>query len=234
MSAAPECPNVEAYSSACSCIWAASDATRTVTVQASDTTILVTGTATVDVPSTSTDWTTNTVTVTVLQGATTTVTSTISTGTVTTTTITSTCPAPAPTETGELAIVGSPYNGQVFLNNNNNPIVVGTPGKGLKAVVARAGGQPYLASDPGVKMWITYQQSVGRVYFARVANPGSLWLAVSCSVSDANALSCKAGNLAVDTFFTQPTITQVYMAGAAYLSTRTTPYDVVSLKVLTC
>ncbi len=159
-------------------------------------------------------------------------TSTISTGTVTTTTTTSTCPAPAPTETGELAVVGGPYNGQVLINNS--PIVVVTTGKGLRAVVARAGGQPYLASDPGVKMWITYQQSLGRVYFASVANPGTTYTAVSCSVSGANVLSCQAGNLGVDTFFTVPTNGQIYMAGAAYLSTRTSPYDVISLKVLTC
>ncbi len=233
VSAAPDCPSLEAYSSACSCIWAASDATQTVTAQLPDTTVLVSETATVDVPSTSTDWTTNTVTVSVTQGATTTVTSTISTGLVTTTTITKTCPAPMPTETGQIAVVGGPWNGETLINTS--PLVVVTTGQGFQAVVARAGGQPYLASNPAIKMWIIYQSSIGRVYFSNVANPGTTYTAVSCSVSDTtNVLSCRAGSLGVDTFFNVPTNGQLYMAAAAYLPTYASPHTVVSLKVVTC
>lgn len=206
MSIAPDCRNVEAYTSAFSCIYAASDATKTATSQQPDTTVLVT----------------------VLEGATTTITSTVRSNSTATTT-TSAC-TPSSTRTGEIFVVGGLHDGQALAAASSGLAVVTTPGTGAQVIVTRAGGQPYLADNPALKMWISFQSSVGRLNFSQVSNPGTTWVAVVCSVRDAtNKLSCRAGNLDVDTFYTIPTNGQVYMAGAAYLSTRTAPFTVIDL-----
>ncbi|KAM7197433.1 hypothetical protein V8F20_006578 [Naviculisporaceae sp. PSN 640] len=241
VSIAPECPSLEAYSSACSCIYAASDATSTITYQLPDPTVIVTETITSSaVPSTSTEYSTvSTVTVTVLQSTVTkTLTSTINTGTSTTTTTTSTATCSLlPTETAQIIVVGGPHDGRVLgFSSTSAPLKAELPGTSAAAqvVVSRAGGQPYLASNPSIKMWITYQQGVGRLYFASVTNPGSVWYPVSCSVNNSNVLSCRAGSLDVDTLWTVPTNFQLYLTNSAYLSTTTTPYSIVNFKLSTC
>ncbi|KAK3387317.1 hypothetical protein B0H63DRAFT_469776 [Podospora didyma] len=151
---ASDCPSVEAYSSACSCIYAASDATSTETNTRflPDATVSVFETYTTAVPTVSTGTVTSIVTITVPVAATTTVTSTLSTLTQTTTTVTSSIAAA--TSTSYLAIQNGPRKDRFMMRTGNVLRVdlaanqVG-PGTGAQAVVAPAVGQDGELSIPG-------------------------------------------------------------------------------------
>jgi len=139
---ATDCPSLEAYSSACSCIYAATDATLTYGIQADDTTVLVTSTATATaIPSLSTSVTTTTLTVTVPIGATTTLTSTIRTATTTTTTLTSTR-APLPTQ--YLVVNNGPRAGRYVVSRSNEVRVdmASTTSENAQAFVLPPDGGP--------------------------------------------------------------------------------------------
>ncbi|KAK0709956.1 hypothetical protein B0T26DRAFT_755084 [Lasiosphaeria miniovina] len=146
VAAATKCPSVEAYSSACSCIYAASDATQTFTSQQPDVTIWATETVTVGVPSVSTNLVANTDTVTVVVPATTTSTSTVNTDakTTTTATTTTTTTQPGAAVTQYLVINSGPHSGRYLINVGGKLKVnlASTSSTGAQALVIPAEGAP--------------------------------------------------------------------------------------------
>ncbi|KAL2115480.1 hypothetical protein VTJ04DRAFT_9735 [Mycothermus thermophilus] len=196
------CDNLDAFSSACSCITAASDAyvtTVTVTEATSTGTITATVTARETSISTSTEletaWTTNTVT-------------SLTTTTVATTTTTITLTS---TVTTTRTVIPTPHVGWWKIHDANNWFLVwnrnamrmewgGLDGS-LRIAVPFGGGQPYMAEYPEWKM---VARRVGysagwRLDFAWIGNPQPGDTAVVCDLaSDGVAIECNVPGAAGD------------------------------------
>ncbi|KAK3375001.1 hypothetical protein B0H63DRAFT_526291 [Podospora didyma] len=148
---ASNCPILEEYSLACSCIYAASDATVTETAVIPSTVEWVTETSTA-IPPTSTSILVNTVTVTVPVAATTTLTST-STGTLTTATSTTTNAATPATPSPRYLVVNNGRRANRYLTSSGGILrisLVSTTASGAQPVSIPAdGASPAQLTVPG-------------------------------------------------------------------------------------
>ena len=197
---ASDCPNVEAYFSACACISAAAT-TQTVTAPASTSTSIIPATVSTAIPSTSVS--------TIIQLHTSTVTvtspvvSTLLTATSTTTTQTVTTTLVAPTQTGQVVLSGtSKVEGKVaqlwltggiwtyvsYTGSGASPI---TPAN----IIFKNGQQPARADQPTQLLWGDYGNNAW-VFLDGNGNDYGL-TPITCNIGSGNKVTCQdpTGNL---------------------------------------
>ncbi|KAK0666984.1 hypothetical protein QBC41DRAFT_374988 [Cercophora samala] len=190
-SAAPVCSDEAEYSSACSCIGAVSGVTETVTATADISTSTIYETVSSAIPSISESVVNVVVTTVVVKPATVTTTTTVSTNLQTTTTATTVA---QPTQQAKLVLANGPRQGR-YLTIVNSYVQYDINNVGA-AVGAQFGfapsGQPWLASNPDVKLYSTQTSSVvGALYMetaAQAAGKGDV--AVTCNVDENGVMSC--------------------------------------------
>lgn len=217
---ASDCPNVEAYFSACACISAAAT-TQTVTAPASTVTSIIPATVSTAIPSTSVSTVillhTSTVTVT------STVVSTLLAATSTTTTQTVTTTPVAPTQTGqvvvggtsktqgkivELWITGGPLNYVSYAGANVPHLTPAT-------IVFKNGKQPARADKPAQLLWA----DVGINALAFLDGNGNDYglTPITCNIGAGNTVTCQDPTGLINTIYD--------CSGTLVLSTNPTPYS---------
>jgi hypothetical protein len=195
------CPSLDEYSSACACITAV-DTTLSVTADAPVSTSTIATTVIVTIPSTSV------ATVTSLEPSTTyvtsamTVTQQVTTPTTSTTTVTSTSLVLAPTQTAQLVIGSGDYKGKLIDVEATRGYVEYMPNTvPANIVFVAGGGQPYLASNPNLKLWAWWPGPVssGINFLTDADAKSSNSQPVICSVGQDGQLTChtEPGSLTV-------------------------------------
>ena len=190
---ASECPTLEEYSSACSCVTAV-DATQTVTASAATSTSVIVDTASTGIPSTSVSTITTVVTDTVA-------------GTVTTTrTITSTTTVPVPSSTAKVIITsGVAVGKEVYVIASSGFIRAnGVLAASVFSVsLASSGGPVSMASNSDLKLAAASSGSTGVSiigFYTESAAATNGYLPVTCTVNSATSnLACQTttGGLSV-------------------------------------
>ncbi len=190
---ASNCPSLEEYSSACACI----AGPTTLTAAPATSTEIVTVTERSAVPSTSTSIVIVVVSSTIIESGSQTITVTVPGGVYqTTTTVTSTSTPAPPTQTAHLAIEGAGPNGGKLLKVANGYLIPeSTPSPNPQEfLLTTAGGQPVLASDPSVKLYLrSPTTTVALLYFETESNAVQNGdTALTCNVPDDGYLACSA------------------------------------------
>ncbi|KAK3984283.1 hypothetical protein QBC44DRAFT_385887 [Cladorrhinum sp. PSN332] len=201
-SSAPNCIDLEQYSSACSCIGAVGDATQTATVTDAAPTSLITETVTSTAPaSTSTSVITVIVTETQTQLATTTATTTLRTIKDTVETATSTIPGGiAPTITALFRT--SPLNRLVTVVNQYVQYDYGNTGSGARLQVVSSSGRVSLANKPSDTLWVrTPTVNYGVLWFQPPSGATGTDQEVTCMPDNQGVLSCATANGVFNTVF---------------------------------
>ncbi|KAL2130449.1 hypothetical protein VTI74DRAFT_6378 [Chaetomium olivicolor] len=202
---APNCANLEEYSSACSCIYAVSS-TATLTNSVPARTEVVAVTESSPILSTSTSVVTVVVSRTIIVLATTTITSTTTGLYLTTTTVTSTTTPVAPTQTSYLVVDSGPRQGK-YLTVVNRFLQYESGNSGSSVAhqlfnVPAEAGQPSPANDPSLKMFLHNPSvAIGVLYFeTETAAAAANDPAVICTLVS-GVVSCTAPSKGFDTIF---------------------------------
>ncbi|KAM7191772.1 hypothetical protein V8F33_008739 [Rhypophila sp. PSN 637] len=199
---APNCINLEQYSSACSCIGAVSDATQTATLTNAGPTSFVIETVTSTAPaSTSTSIITVLVTETQTQLATTTATTTLQTIHDTVETATTTLPGViAPTVTAYFRT--NPLNRLITTADQYVQYDYGNTGIGAKMQVISSSGRVSLVDKPNDTLWVrTPTANYGALWFQQTTGASSTDQPVTCKPDNAGTLSCATENGQFNTIF---------------------------------
>ncbi|KAM7212827.1 hypothetical protein V8F06_011773, partial [Rhypophila decipiens] len=199
---APNCINLEQYSSACRCIGAVSDATQTATLTDAAPTSFVIETVTTTAPAfTSTSVITVLVTEIQTQLATTTATTTLQTIQDTVETATTTLPGViAPTVTAYFRT--SPLNRLITTSGQYVQYDYGNTGVGAKIQVISSSGRVSLVDKPNDTLWVrTPAASYGVLWFQQTPGATGTDLPVTCKPDNAGTLSCATENGQFNTIF---------------------------------
>ncbi len=192
---ASDCPNLEAYYSACACITAVGT-TQTVSLPAQTVTLTVPETASSPIPSTSVS------TAVQVQSSTVTVTtpvvSTFLTATTTTTTKTVTVVPPEPTQTGQIMFGGAAATKDKFLQIASTSTTYGFLtysdsgiSSSMATVIFKTGQQPVRADKPAQKLWLMNPEpSNGALAFINGDGPSNGGEVITCDIGVGNTVTC--------------------------------------------